>query len=97
MSVVGSRSRSFRYVTNCTNAIGSDIDNMVNSGVRITRRTFLGYVEPSGMKILERALGYDHRLPMSRDWHVSYYKGTFRGKPAVWFDHSRIEYIFCAP
>jgi hypothetical protein len=35
-----------------------------------------------------------HDLTMKRDWHVGYYRSTFRGKRCVYVVHSAIEYIF---
>jgi hypothetical protein len=35
-----------------------------------------------------------HYLTMKRDWHVGYYKSTFRGQPCIYVKHSAIEYIF---
>lgn len=31
---------------------------------------------------------------MPHDWHVSYHRSMFRGKPCIYVRHSAIEYIF---
>lgn len=84
----------FAYTTNCVSANGADITAMKDSSREITRKTFLKYIDKSHLDTLENDLGYDKHLRMSQDWHVSYYKGTYRGKPCVYFVWSAIEYVF---
>lgn len=85
----------YHFVTDCTGwHSGQDINDMIDTGREITRRTFLEYVNKADMKSIEKSIGYGRDFPMSRDWHVSYHRGTFRGVPAVWFVWSAIEHIF---
>ena len=84
----------FTFTTSCVSANGDDINEMKRSARDITRRTFLKHVDPESQKNLEAELGYDKNLRMANDWHVSYYKGTYRGKPCVYFVWSAIEYVF---
>ena len=64
----------------------------------ITRATFLSHVNREDRIELERNLGYaignEKGLHCATDWHVRYLSGTYRGKPAVAMQHSRIEYMF---
>lgn len=83
-----------QYNTCCVSANGNDINEMQYSGTEITRRTFLKRVDRDSMRDQETMLGYTRDFVMSNDWHVRYYKGTYRGKPCVYFVHSAIEYIF---
>jgi len=91
-----------RFITNCVNCPGPNpgqaIRDMVDSAQTITRRTFLRHVGRRNLELHEKALEYagcpSQGLTMAQDWHVSYYKGVFRGKPVVYFVHSAIEYIF---
>jgi hypothetical protein len=72
-----------------------DLCAMVESGVQITRRTFLKHVHRGNLKAIEASLGYPMgRLTMASDWAVSYFKGTLCGREVVWFSHSSIEYVF---
>src|SRR3990170_8090904 len=75
-----------------------DLNTMIRDGQEISRATFLKHVDPEQMKELERDLGYERDprkgLTMARDWHVSYYKSTVRGCPAVYFVWSAIEHVF---
>lgn len=84
----------FTYTINCVSARGADINAMKDSSRQITRRTFLKHVAYSHLKTVEEELGYDSHLRMASDWHVSYYKGTYCGKPCVYFVWSAIEYVF---
>ncbi len=84
------------FLTNCISADGDDINAMKEASTMIKRRTFLSHVDLKSMCDLERSLGYDRGFPMSRDWHVSYHKSTYQGKPCVYFVWSAIEYVFVA-
>lgn len=71
------------------------LHEMIDSGVTITRRTFLKHVDRDSLKEIEAYLGYPMgRLTMAGDGAVSYHKGKLRGKTVVWFNHSSIEYVF---
>jgi hypothetical protein len=88
------------YYGNCVNFPDpvEDLTAMVESGVQITRRTFLKHVHREDLKSVESSLGYPMgRLTMAGDWAVSYWKGRLygiRGVEVVWFSHSSIEYVF---
>lgn len=82
------------FVTTCVGARGEDIINMLERSRKITRRTFLKHVDREQMREVEKSLGYDSCLPMSKDWHVSYGKGKYQDRPCVFFQWSAIEHIF---
>jgi len=86
------------FITNCIGAIGEDINDMTDDASQITRKTFLKHIDKQELKSIEEQLGYmshyKQGLVMSSDWHVSYWKSKYQGNPCVYFDHSRIEYIF---
>jgi len=84
----------FRFVTDCIGSTGEDIRDLVDSEQDISRRSFAIAVGPSGYQQVSEMLGYDRHFPLSRDWHVGYYRGRYRGVPAVFLRHSHIEYIF---
>lgn len=71
------------YYTDCTEAAGSDIEEMVQRSEEITRETFLRRCVVSGLEWL-----------VVRDPCVSYYKSTYKGMPCLFIEHSRIEHIF---
>ncbi len=85
------------YYGNCVNFPDStpDLCDMIESGVEITRRTFLKHVNRNNLKEIEKDLGYQKGiLEMASDYYVSYYKGKLCGKEVVWFCQSSIEYVF---
>lgn len=93
------KSRGWAFITSCIEAeSGEAINAMKDAATEITRRTFLRYVDRDDHVTTERTLGYaDHAargLTMARDWHVSYHRGVFRGRPCVYFRWSGIEHIY---
>lgn len=74
------------FYGNCVNFPDpvDDLIAMIDSGVGITRRTFLRHVNRESLKQIESDLGYPMgRLTMAGDWAVSYCKGKLLGKPVV--------------
>jgi hypothetical protein len=85
------------YYGNCTDFPDPlpDLVAMVDSGVEITRRTFLKHVDHECLRQLELDLGYHNgSLTMASDYSVTYYKGKLCGKTVVWVYQSSIEYVF---
>jgi hypothetical protein len=76
----------------------SGLCDMISDGVDITRRTFLAHVDRQALAEIEADLGYQTpgpgRLTMAGDCHVAYRKGTVLGRPAYFFVHSAIEFVF---
>jgi len=84
----------YHFVTNCIGSDSQSIRDLVESEKSITLRTFREHIGLQQWKELLETLGYDRYLPISRDWHVGYYKGVYQGLPAVFLRHSAIEWIF---
>ena len=90
----------FKFHTDCVSSDGESINNMVDHDKQrdITRNTFLKYVCKEDLQQLEDNFGYSRHykqgLIMANDWHVSYHKSFYRGKPCYYLCHSAIEYIF---
>ena len=81
----------YTYLTCCVNSDGRSITDMVDNAREITRETFFRHVS---RKETSDLLGYDKDFPISRDWHMSFHKSIYRGKPCYYVVHSAIEYIF---
>ena len=86
------------FETDCVNSDGESINAMNDTAKEITYRTMRKAV---GAALDERAseLGYDvgaqrGGLRLSKDWAVSYWKGTYRGRACYFFRWSHIEQIF---
>jgi len=86
------------YHTCCVASTAESINAMTDAAVEITYRTFRKYAEGLGEWSVE--MGYvlrsnqDHGLTLRNDWHVSYHKSVYQGKPCVYLRHSAIEYIW---
>lgn len=91
---------TFRFFSRCVEwpVPVEELEAIYDSEREITRRTFLRYVDPEEMLKIEKALGYERDprrgLTMKKDYHVSYFKSTFRGEPCVRFVWSLIDYVF---
>lgn len=86
--------KKFQYVHACTSSTCKDIDAMTEQSRKITLRTFRESIGLRAWKVLVNSLGYTHQIPISRDRYIGYYKSVYRGVPAVYVEHSRIEYIY---
>ena len=65
---------------------------MIEAAVDVTYRTMRRVCE--GLQEWAKAHGYDNDLPLSKDWHVSYHRSTFKGKLCYFLQWSGIEYIW---
>ena len=94
------RKKQMKYVyeTNCVNSTERAIREMIDSNIDITRKTFLQHVDRDSLVDVEMSLGYCQHpkqgMTMAGDWHISYHRSKYRGKPCYYFRHSAIEYIF---
>lgn len=87
-------SAQYRYVTDCIHSTYEDIRALMASEQSISLATFRKAIGLPQWRDLVGSLGYDRHFPISKDWHVGYYKGVYRGVPAHFLRHSRIEHIF---
>jgi transcriptional regulator with XRE-family HTH domain/AraC-like DNA-binding protein len=84
----------YRFVTDCVSSTYADVSALVDSEERIKLRTFQRKLAPGEWARINVTLGYDRSMPLSRDPHVAYFKGVYRGTPAVFLVWSGIEQIF---
>jgi len=84
------------YTTCCVESTGEAIRAMVEKAREISYRTFRKHCE--GLDDWAQAMGYfrhpSQGLTLKNDWHVTYYKSVFQGKPCYFLVHSAIEYIW---
>jgi hypothetical protein len=88
------------FTTDCIHAQGPDIHQMVEKAREISWRTFMKHVaKPNARSIIE-GLGYTtgpgnkQGLRIQKDYHVRYFKSTYKTKPCVYLKWSAIELIF---
>lgn len=88
------------FVGDCTHLRGRDIQEMVDSSIEITYRTFIKHVGIDLLKTIYPFSTYDwgsgksDYLRLKNDYMVSYHRGKYKGKLCYYIYHSAIEYIF---
>ena len=90
----------YHYITNCTQADGNDIEEMVDNAMQVTYKTFRHHVPLSEIKGVFGDI-YDYQdknngigLRIQNDYAVSFYKSKYQGRPCYYIYHSAIEYVF---
>jgi len=84
----------FKFVTDCIGANGDDINERKRASKRITLNTFRKALGHDEWTKIQFDLGYDRDMPISKDWHVGFYKSEYRGVPAYYLAWSGIEHVF---
>lgn len=84
----------YHFVHACPDSTYEDIQALATTEKDISLATFRRAIGPSQWNEIRANLGYDRHFPITKDWHVRYYKGVYRGVPCVFLRHSRIEHIF---
>ena len=81
-------------IATCINASFRDIDQYDQTERTIGYETALRHIGLESMREFTQSLGYDRNLHIKNDYHVSYGKGVFRGKPAICIHWSSIHHFF---
>ena len=84
----------YHYVMSCPGSTYEDIQALQESEQTVSRATFAKAIGSQAWRDIQASLGYDRDFPITKDWHVGYYKGVFRGVPCYFLRHSRIEHIY---
>jgi hypothetical protein len=84
----------YHYVMSCPGSTYEDIQALQESEQPVSRATFAKAIGPQAWRDIQANLGYDRDFSITKDWHVGYYKGVFRGVPCYFLRHSHIEYIY---
>lgn len=82
------------FIGTCGSLPPSQLDQFDDSARDITYRTFMKHLGSEVVREFESALGYGRHLRLKDDYHVSYQKGKWRGKPAVCCMWSSIHHIW---
>ena len=87
--------KKYEYLTCCVHSDAQSIHDMVDRARQVSLRTFRKHCESFEW---EQGMGYLRRggLPLSRDWHVAYFKSEYQGQPCYYVVHSATEHIFTA-
>jgi hypothetical protein len=89
----------YRYLTCCVLSTGPAINAMTERAREVSYRTFMRHVDRDELATVSPFDYYDWRrrprdLTLKRDWHVSYHRSVYEGRPCYYARHSAIEYIF---
>lgn len=86
----------FRYTcVDCRGEKVRELQYIIDNSIDVKRDTFLKYIDREDLRDIEQYLGYDSYLPMSKDWHVRYFRSKLpSGTPVYGFIHSAIEFVF---
>ncbi|MFK1046554.1 hypothetical protein ACIUWC_16075 [Pseudomonas aeruginosa] len=95
--------QAFEYYTQCIDlhdgesarSKGQAISDLVEAARKITFKSLAKHV--TGLEELEQQLGYGRGLRLRDDYHVTYWKGVYRGEPVYFLIHSAIEHVFIRP
>lgn len=88
--------QKFHFYTNCIGSTFELIDAMRDNEKEVTREEFLEHCDSVDKWARER--GYednpDEGLTLADDWHVSYHRSTYDGRPCFYLCWSSIEFIW---
>ena len=87
----------YMYETDCVEADGDDISNMVDAATEVRYKEIKSNCE--GLKAWEIGSGYSpdgtrKELTLRRDMEVRYYRSVYKGIPCYYIRHSGIEYVW---
>lgn len=82
-----------QFLGTCVSFEAEEIHAYDDTERKITYRTFARHL---GRELLREVNSW-FSVPLSRDWHVSFGKGTFKGQPVIVLRHSCIHHFFTTP
>lgn len=85
--------KAAQFMGTCVSFGAEEIHSYDDTEKTISYRTFARHLGRELMKEINSWFG----VPLSRDWHVSFGKGVFKGKPVIVLHHSRIHHFFALP
>lgn len=77
-----------QFIGTCVTLRAHELDRFDDSSREITYRTFRKYIDK------ETIQSFGSNPSLRQDWHVSFFKGRWRGRPAVCLMHSSIHHIW---
>ena len=90
--------RKYRYETTCVLCGREDVPalrDMIDNATDVSLSTVRRWCDLSGFEDDHSyAVGPERGLHLKDDWHVSYHKSRWRGRPCYYIRHSAIEHIF---
>lgn len=88
----------YQYCTCCVDSDGPSINAMVDAAREISYATFTRHCDwQDWARQQGYSVGAERGLHLKSDYHVAYFKSTFRGAPCYYLVWSAIEVIFTEP
>lgn len=91
----------FEFITSCVDVPLSKVQDLFDMMDRARDVSFATFARRTRWQSIAASLGCavgsQKGLHLKDDYHVSFKRSTWRGRPCYYLDHSRIEYIFVAP
>lgn len=93
---------AWQFETTCVNSTAALIGDLIESEREISYRTFRAALGAEELDRWAESMSYEtgpgggrcRGLHLRNDWHVSYYRGLYDLKPALFIRHSAIEHIW---
>lgn len=82
-----------QYLTNCVSSDAESINDMVDGAREIKHSTFARHVSAFEVNNIF-PIYKDSGMHIKRDYHVSFWSGTYQDQKCMFVCHSCIEYIF---
>ncbi len=82
------------FIGRCDQLECSDLEAFDESAESISNREFRQLLGSDRYQEFEKSLGYGKWLRLSKDWHVSYERGEWMGKPAICCHWSAFHHIW---
>jgi len=79
-----------QFIGTCVSFEAEEVHAYDDTEKEIPYRTFSRHLGREMLREVNSWFG----VPLSRDWHVSFGKGIFRGQPVIVLHHSRIHHFF---
>lgn len=89
--------KDYVFETDCISSDGESITSMVDAAKQISYETMLSHCDLASWAVdhgYEPSSRQGHGLTLKNDWHVGYFKSTYRGKPCYFLVWSAIEMVF---
>lgn len=87
----------YEFYIDCVSCHGEDVDKLDQMMEDATEITFETFAAHCNWREHAAGLNYGRDFPLSKDWHVSYYKSRWGGVPCYYFVWSAIEQVFIRP
>jgi len=78
------------FIGTCVGLPAPKLEAFDDSAREITYRTFLRHLGKDLVDDLDRSFG----VPLRKDWHISFERGKWEGRPAICLHHSGIHHIW---